>query len=136
MSAGLRANARSEGHGQLFLVSGFAVTDASAENIDAQGGAAFHLTTHGGMAGIGEQFWWREQKPTITFCAKNKSPRHLKIHTNFLRSKCTVVGSQKLCFVSVLLVFCVFYLNSLTMAATGVILRRQSTDGGIQWLRV
>ena len=45
LSAGLRANARSEGHGQLFSASGFAVTDASAENIDAQGGAAFHLTT-------------------------------------------------------------------------------------------
>jgi len=45
LSAGLRANARSEGHGQLFLASGFTVTDASAENIDAQEGAAFHLTT-------------------------------------------------------------------------------------------
>ena len=45
LSAGLRTNARSEGHGQLFLASGFTVTDASAENIDAQGGAAFHLTT-------------------------------------------------------------------------------------------
>ena len=44
LSAGLRTNARSEGHGQLFSASGFAVTDASAENIDAQGGAAFQLT--------------------------------------------------------------------------------------------
>ena len=45
LSAGLRANVHSKGHRQLFLVSRFAVTDASPENIDAQGGAAFHLTT-------------------------------------------------------------------------------------------
>jgi len=41
LSAGLRANARSKGCRHLFLASGFAVTDASPENIDAQGGAAF-----------------------------------------------------------------------------------------------
>ncbi len=41
----LRANTRSEGHGQQFSASGFAVTDSSAENIEAQGRAAFHLTT-------------------------------------------------------------------------------------------
>jgi len=45
LSAGLRANACSEGHGQQFSASGFAVTDSSAENIEAQGRAAFHLTT-------------------------------------------------------------------------------------------
>jgi hypothetical protein len=35
---------------------------------------------------------------------------------------------------SVLLVFCVFHSNSLTMAAAGVIGCRQLTNGGIQWL--
>jgi hypothetical protein len=32
--------------------------------------------------------------------------------------------------------FCVFYSNSLTMAAAGAIRRRHSPNGGIQWLRV
>jgi hypothetical protein len=36
----------------------------------------------------------------------------------------------------VLLVFCVFYSNSLTMAAAGAIRRRHLPDGGIQWLRM
>ena len=35
----------------------------------------------------------------------------------------------------VLLVFCVFHSNSLTMVAAGAILRMHSTNGGIQWLR-
>ena len=36
----------------------------------------------------------------------------------------------------VLLVFCVFHSNSLTMAAAGAIRRMHSTNGGIQWLQV
>ena len=45
LSAGLRARVRWEGHGQLFLASGFAVTTRAPANIDARDGAAFHLTT-------------------------------------------------------------------------------------------
>jgi len=33
-----------------------------------------------------------------------------------------------------LLVFCVFHLKSMTMAAAGAIRHRHLTDGGIQWL--
>ncbi len=77
LSAGLRARVRWEGHQKLFSASRFAVT-TRAPAILMRDGAAFHLTKlmvewpdRGGILVAGA-------KPTITFTAKIKSPRHLK----------------------------------------------------------
>ncbi len=45
LSADLSACMCWDGHGQLFLASGIAYTTRAPVNIDAQDGAAFHLTT-------------------------------------------------------------------------------------------